>query len=272
MRAAPITVGRLHRGETELPIRAAINYAARTEFRQRYYANDHSRDTVVVAAQVMPLSSGRGIESTLDQAGFVLTNHVSQVADFTVASNVTAVHPTEIIALVRENSGADSVIVTGPGILRFSESSANAGRLDNSMPARFAHVDMSARTAEEFARNALPEGRTLRRYAHFNVWRSFSGPPQDVPLALCDARSVATQDLLVADAIFDEPDRPEWSFESWLLAHNPAHRWHWFPDMTRDEVLIFKTSDSAHANPVPHVAFDNPLAPVGCDPVDHSGE
>ena len=82
-----------------------------------------------------------------------------------------------------------------------------------------------------------------------------------MPLAVCDARSVKPSDLLVADAIFDPPGgAPEWGFDSWLVAHNVAHHWHWFRDMTRDEALIFKTSDSAFANPVPHVAFDNPLA------------
>lgn len=29
-------------------IRALVNYAARTDFRQRYYANDHARDPVVI--------------------------------------------------------------------------------------------------------------------------------------------------------------------------------------------------------------------------------
>jgi hypothetical protein len=107
----------------------------------------------------------------------------------------------------------------------------------------------------------------VRRYAHFNVWRSFSGAPQDVPLAVCDATSVAADDRIIADAVFDPPGgAPEWSFESWIVAHNAAHRWHWFPDMGRDEAILFKTSDSEHHNPVPHVAFDNPLAPAGCHP------
>jgi len=36
--------------------------------------------------------------------------------------------------------------------------------------------------------------------------------------------------------------------------------------MTREEALIFKTSDSEYHNPVPHVAFDNPLTPPDCHP------
>ena len=240
---------------------ATIAYAARTAFRQRYYANDHARDTVAIEPHTMALRDARAGETSLDEEGFKLLAHRSAVADFTDRADVAGRHPAEIVALLLAATGADQVLVTSPGILRFSERSARAGTLDNSMPARFAHIDTTAATAEGFARNGVPEGRAFLRHAHYNVWRAFSEAPQDVPLAVCDARSVKPADLLVADAIFDPPGgAPEWSFDSWLVAHDPAHRWHWFPDMTRDEALIFKTSDSAFSNPVPHVAFDNPLA------------
>jgi hypothetical protein len=246
---------------------ATIAYAARVGFRQRYYANDHARDTVVIEPHTMALRDARGLGTTLEAEGFKLVEHSSAVADFTDRAEVAAVHPAEIVALLREHSGADEVVVTSPGILRFSERSGRAGSLDNSMPARFAHIDTTAQTAAGFAGASAPDGRGFIRHAHYNVWRAFSGAPQDVPLAVCDARSVKPADLLVADAIFDPPGgAPEWSFESWLVAHDPAHRWHWFPDMTRDESLIFKTSDSRFSNPVPHVAFDNPLATPDCAP------
>lgn len=242
-------------------VRAKIAYAARAGFRQCYYANDHTRDTVAIEPHAMALRNARGGETSLDAEGFKLVAHRSEVADFTDRADVTERHPAEIVALLLATTGADEVLVTSPGILRFSERSGRAGTLDNSMPARFAHIDTTAETAAGFARNSVPDVRSFSRHAHYNVWRAFSGAPQDVPLAVCDARSVSPNDLLVADAIFDPPGgAPEWSFDSWLVAHNAAHRWYWFPDMTRDEALIFKTSDSQVANPVPHVAFDNPLA------------
>lgn len=237
---------------------AGIAYASRLGGRQRYYANDHSRDTVMVDLQPMPLRSARGLGTRLDVEGFELVDHRSRVTDFEDAAEVSAVHPAEIVELLRGLNGADEVRVTSPGIVRYSEACGLAGSRDNSFPARFAHVDATARTSAGFAAAAVPEGRRLRRHAHYNVWRTFSGRPQDVPLALCDPASVTDDDLLVADAIFDPPGRPEWSFESWLLAHNPQHRWFWFPDMERDEVIVFKSSDSLHGNAAPHVAFDCP--------------
>ena len=248
-------------------ISADIAYAARVDFKQRYYANDHSRDTVVVDMYPMQLQNGRNSNLSLDREGVVIADHRSKICDFQDSEEVAEVHPSEIAALVKEQSGAEDVFITAPGILRFSENSGLAGSSDNSHPARFAHIDTTSETARGFADQSAPEGKKVRRYAHYNVWRAFSGTPQDVGLAVCDNSSVKANDLLVADAIFDPPGgAPEWSFDSWLLAHNDAHRWFHFPEMTLDEVLIFKTSDSQFHNPAPHVAFDNPVAPPDAPP------
>jgi hypothetical protein len=247
---------------------AAIAYARNSGERPRYFANDHSRDTVVIDAQMMAISDARGLSVSLDREGFMLVSHKSAIVDFTDGDQVAAFYPLEIAALITAQTGADFVQVTGPGVIRFSEKSANAGTLNNSVPARFAHVDVSDTTASSFAERSHPEVGRYTRAAHFNVWRVFSGPPQDVPLALCDARSVRPEDLIPADAVFDSPDSAEWSFEGLVVAHNPAHRWHWFSNLRRDEVLIFKTNDSdpACAHCVPHVAFDNPTCPSDAIP------
>jgi hypothetical protein len=247
-------------------VRTVIHYAAHTSFRPRYYANDHSRDTVVIDPVSMPLVNGRDSVLALDSEGFLLVKHESKVLEFTNAAAVAVVHPQEIVDLLLVQTGADQVLVTAPGILRYSEKSTLSGQLNNSRPARFAHIDITPETADHFAAAAVPSGQTWRRYAHYNVWRSFSGAPQDVGLAVCDAQSVAQADLIEADAIFDAPGKPDWGFAGHIVAHNPRHRWHWFPDMSIDEALIFKTSDSQFGNAVPHVAFDNALAATDCHP------
>ncbi len=244
--------------------RASIAYVGRGIARPRYYANDHSRDLLEIRPVDMDIGDARGGTSTLDDAGFTLVQHRSAAADLTDRAAVDAIHRAEIAELIGALSGADRVLVANPGVLRFSEKSDRSGALDNSRPARFAHVDISDATAETFARRAAPEGCRLVRFAHFNVGRALSSPPQDVPLALCDARSVAPHDLIAADAVFDSPGKPEWSFEGLVLAHSPGHRWYWYPDLRLDEALVFKTHDSdpGRAHCVPHVAFDDPA----CDP------
>jgi hypothetical protein len=248
--------------------RAMIAYVSRGSHRPRYYANDHSRDVLDMAPVEMDIADARKGAPTLDGAGFALLAHRSAVVDFADRATVEATYRPEIIELIGELSGADLVLVNSPGILRFSERSPDSGVLDNSRPARFAHVDVSDTTARAFAERASPPGKRVRRFVHFNVWRATSSPPQDVPLAVCDARSVAAADLLAADAIFDKPGEPEWSFEGLVLAHAAGHRWHWFPDMHRDEALVFKTHDSEpdRAHCVPHVAFDNGACPAQAPP------
>jgi len=248
---------------------ASIAYVADTGERPRYYANAHERDTIVVAPATMPVEDCRGQQTSLDREGCILLQHASAVADFSDPEQIALIHAAEIVTLLKQATGCDHVSVVPRGILRFSEKSGKTGSSDNSHPARFAHVDVSAETGAQMRAQSAPQGQAVVRSAQYNVWRAISGAPQDVPLALCDARSVDGAELIKADAIFDPPGgAPEFSFEGYVVAHHPGHRWIWFSDMTPDEVIVFKTSDSdpAAAQCIPHVAFDDPDAPADAPP------
>lgn len=250
-------------------VRASVNYIAPMTVRPRYHANDSSRDVIEFDTRSVEISDGRVHPPSLDREGFALVAHGSRVTDFREAQAVQRTYAEEIKLLIGRLTGADAVAVTSPGLLRFGEKSPDSGRLNNSRPARFVHVDMDDKTALRFAEGAKPaQAPPLRRFAHFNIWRVISAPPQDVPLALCDARSLDASDLVEADAVFDEPGKPEWSFTGLVVRPNSRHRWHWFPDMRPDEAIVFKTNDSHAAAPhcVPHSAFDNPLCPADTPP------
>lgn len=249
------------------PVTAAINYTAPMRVRPRYHANDTSRDAIDLAPTRVALIDGRTSPPSLDREGFELVEHKSAVDDFRSADNLP-LYRQEIRDLVRTVSGADMVVVNSPGILRFGEKSADSGRLNNSRPARFVHIDINDETAAKFSSAASPPNTRVERSVHYNIWRAITPPPQDVPLALCDARSIAAEDLIEADAVFDEPGKPEWSFTGLVVGASPRHRWFWFPDMSRDEAIVFVTNDSDAARPhcVPHSAFDNPLCPPEAPP------
>jgi hypothetical protein len=250
-------------------VKGLVNYIGEMTQRPRYYANDHSRDILELDPRQIAVEDARErIEApSLDREGFELVAHSSEIEDFKDTAEVARLHHHEIEELLLKVTGADHVVIPSPGVLRFGEGSTDAGKYSNSLPARFIHVDVSDATAEQFAHRSIPKnvGRDLRRFAHYNVWRALSPPPQDIPLALCDARSVALADLVCADAVFDVEDRPEWSFEGWVVRHNSEHRWSYFSGMTRDEAIIFKTNDSDPAQPhcVPHSAFDDLSCPKG---------
>jgi hypothetical protein len=244
-------------------VRATVGYARRTEQRPYFYANAHEKDFVPLAPAEVAIADARALDCTLDREGFTLVTHRSAVADLTDLDAVAAVHQAEIADLLQRISGCDHVAMTPMGILRFSERLGENEAHDNSHPARFVHVDIAREAAAGMRAKGAPEGRTVTRSAQYNVWRALSGAPQDVPLALCAWPSVAAEDLIDCDAIFDPTDgSPEWSFPNYLLAANPDHRWYYYADMTPGEAIVFKTSESdpERAQLMPHGAFDNPLA------------
>jgi len=249
-----------------------VNYIGDMSERPRFHANDHSRDVLNLDPRKLRIENVRepGKAPSLDREGFALVQHRSIVTDFRDQQQIIHAHYPEIERLLLELSGADRVIVTAPGVLRFSEASPDSGRFNNSRPARFIHIDVSDATAAMFSERSRPKdvARRVRRTAQFNVWRVLSPPPQDVPLAVCDARTLSPRDLVPADAVFDVKDAPEWSFEGLLVRHNPAHRWCYFPNMTPDEALVFVTKDSEPGRPhhVPHTAFNDPTCPPGVAP------
>ena len=247
-----------------MTVEAVINYLGEMRERPRYYAQDHSRDNLVLDPQRVKIEDLRGGPApSLAREGFALVPHKSAVANFRKDDEMQGVYAGEIARLIEETTGADRVVVSGKAILRFGERSPLSGKLFNSLPARFIHIDISDPTAREFASRF--EKGAVRRFAHYNIWRAISAPPQDVPLAVCEAGSLEPGDLVEADAVFDAVNAPEWSFEGLLVRHNPKHRWRYFKDMNRDEALIFKTNDSDPAEPhhVPHSAFDDPTCPSG---------
>jgi hypothetical protein len=82
---------------------------------------------------------------------------------------------------------------------------------------------------------------------------------QDVPLAVCDAQSMAGEDFLACDLKFT--DR---TGEIYMITHRSTHRWFYFPDMQRNEALLLKGYDSlddGRARFTAHTGFDNPSAP-----------
>ena len=256
---------------TPRTVTGSLGFSEPMAARPKFHANDISRDVLNVVPRAVTIEDARhrATPPSLDREGFCLRSHRSPVRDFRDPDEISRTHVEEIRQLLLAESGADHVQVNPTGVLRFGERSRDSGALNNSRPARFVHVDVSDTTAAKFYARSRPDnGREVRRSAQYNVWRVMTPPPQDVPLAVCDARSVSTTDLIAADAMFDRDGTIALSFEAWLLRHNPAQRWVYYSDMSRDEVLIFKTHDTdpGAAHCVPHGAFDDPGCPADALP------
>ena len=85
-------------------------------------------------------------------------------------------------------------------------------------------------------------------------------PVFDMPLAVCDAKSIEPSDFIATDLKY--VDR---TGEVYSVRHNPAHRWFYISQMRRDEVLLLKCFDSSRdgrARYTAHTAFKDPRAPA----------
>ena len=79
---------------------------------------------------------------------------------------------------------------------------------------------------------------------------------------MCVARCIEAGDLMVMERRRPEgPQSTKRVGELYHLSFNPKHEWSYFPRMSSDEVLIFKTFDSdrdSSSRFTAHAAFDDP--------------
>lgn len=203
---------------------------------------------------------------SLDREGFALVKFETKVTDFYEPGQITEIYDSEIEALIKRETGAEDVVVFDH-TLRAGDEAIREEKMVRE-PVQRAHNDYTIRSGpirvqdwfgEEEAKPLLK-----RRFAIINVWRSTHGAIETMPLAICDARSVAESDLIAA-----ERRAKERIGETYRLAHNPAHRWFYFPLMRMDEAMLIKSYDSeddGRARFTPHTAFADPTTPADAAP------
>ena len=239
--------------------------------------DDEARTTMRTEAGEVWIDDVRGQPTDLDREGFVLVPHTSAVLDFGRIEEdpeVDALYRDEMAALLQQVTGAARVVMLAGGKKRYGEAATDElAPLRNARPARYPHADNTDRSATSMVRAmaSFLDGIDLdgcSRWALFNLWRAVSPPPQDIPLAVCDARTVSPDDEVVVTALTVERGIPEVRHDTTGYLRNPGHRWCWFRDMTPAEVLVFKAHDTDPSRPcrVPHTAFDDPTCPPGVPP------
>jgi len=258
-------------------VEATINYVSAMTARPKFHAQEHGRDNLIFDPHRVTITDARQLRDapTLEREGLTIADHASDIRDFRDTAEVRAKYPREIERLIVELTGAvRAKMLGGGGLVRYTERSPYYKTGMNTQPARFPHVDFTPNTSPGLSANVFGAGPEKlepgQRLVGYNIWRVVSEPPQDVPLAVVDARTVAREDLLPADGVYDEGDDPSkwWELEAYLLRHNPAHRWLYYRDMRPDEVLIFRGygNEKTWRPGVPHSAFDDPTCPPGAPP------
>ena len=213
------------------------------------------------------IADGRALagELSLERNGFELVQHRTAVVNFFDPEELKTVYYPEVAALIRARSGAARVVVFDHTLRSGSEEEREARLVRE--PVLSAHNDYTEWSGPQRVREVMGEeadALLARRFAIIQVWRAIGAPIRSNPLAMADARSVAPEDLLVAERRY--PNRVG---QTYRLKHNARHRWVYFPEMRREEAIVFKVYDSekdGRARFTPHTSFEDPTTPPGAPP------
>ncbi|WAT18127.1 CmcJ/NvfI family oxidoreductase [Aurantiacibacter sp. MUD11] len=264
-------------------VRAMMRYVDEGDFvTRRYVSQGKELNTGTYSDHEVIIRDGMPIRDhfTLDTHGFMIARSASAVTDFYDRATVERLYEREVEADVVRLTGADKCAARGWMLRTSADLTEHASKKSEGYthhgglqpPAGEAHVDTAPRTAERMARQTyeqcFPDGPGFKRFLITSHWRTFSPPPQDIPLALCDGRTSfggeeKDNTLLIVDE-FPEGDAltapvpgEEDMLAATIFSYHPSHRWWYFAGMERDDVLLFKFYDSDHERTwrCPHSAF-----------------
>ena len=229
--------------------------------------NIHSRRTGTRELKPMAVRNGRRVADSLslDSNGFVFVEHRTRVSDFFDPAQLKSIYYPEVEELIKKAAGASRVAVFDH-TLRSGDAAAREAKLLRE-PVLSAHNDYTEWSGPNRVREVLPDeaDELLKgRFAVIQAWRAINQPIQSNPLAIADARSVQPGDLLVAERRY-----PHRVGQTYRLKYNAAHRWFYFPQMRREEAIVFKVFDSekdGRARFTPHTSFQDPATPPGAEP------
>ena len=215
----------------------------------------------------MTVRNGRLLRDrlSLEEHGFVLVEHKTKVKDFFDAAELESVYYPEVEQLIKAVSGASRVVIFDHTLRSGDETEREAKLIRE--PVLSAHNDYTEWSGPNRVREILPdeaEALLARRFAIIQVWRAINQPIRSNPLALADAKSVETKDLIVAERRY-----PHRVGQTYRLKYSPHHRWVYFPEMRRDEAVVFKVYDSekdGRARFTPHTSFVDPTSPPNAPP------
>ncbi len=249
-------------------LEVSLNYLADGSDAPSAGGAENRGEDYATAPVKLPIYNARELPggASLLREGFTLLDRPSPVSSLPSSKEINDAYLPEVKRLLLDVTGASEVFTFAPG-LRFAERSPLTGSRPNSQPARQVHSDFALAGSLDVVAKAFGERAKNAQWKAFNVWRVLSPPPQDTGLAFCDMRTIAEDDLINVEGVEALPDGRKETFDYCMYHFSSNHRWAYFPDMNRDEVIVFQGFDSQdHSNRVAHCAFDDPTCPAEADP------
>lgn len=218
----------------------------------------------------------------LESSGFQLFDRPTAVGDWFDADEVIQIYYAECKALARELTGAEHTftydhLIREPGKQTagggIGERGGVTGPEQGGGYVNGVHMDYTTNSewTEYLGLHGQREPKDADRVVALNFWRPICDVVEDNPLAICDARTIRSDDLAETTILGYGPKSYTWhdiGISIYYVAPSPEHTWYFYPRMTRDEVLVMKSydSDGVIGRTVPHTSFVNPAATPGAPP------
>ncbi|TEW52661.1 CmcJ/NvfI family oxidoreductase [Psychromonas algicola] len=233
-----------------------ISYSGHDE--SQNYSDDYIfQETEVLNARLL----GEDRVFSLDKEAFKLTQFNPTEVDFLDSELVKSSYYADVEALVKKETGATDVFVFDHTVRRGVKDS-------NRHPAYHVHNDYTFETGASRAVSVLGEEVVGlfagKRMIQINVWRSIAGVVERDPLALMDATTLDTNDLVRAKISFNDMKTSEQhQGEIFALKKNAKQKWYYYPEMDAGEAILIKgfDTDESRSRFAMHTAF--PLSAQG---------
>ncbi|MBT3765371.1 MAG: methyltransferase [Rhodospirillaceae bacterium] len=230
--------------------------------------NVERKYTGTFSSHKMAISDGRKVRDqfSLEVHGFELVDHETQVKNFLDEDEIKSVYYPEVEQLIKDQTGASRVVIFDHTVRIGDEEKQLAHQVRE--PVLRVHNDYTDWSGPQRVRDLLPPDEAdellKHRFAIVQVWRPIQDVLKTNPLAIADSRSLETSDLIVSERRY--PDRVGQTYQ---ITHNPDHEWFYFPNMTRNEAIVFKVYESetdGRARYTAHTSFNDPTTPAGAPP------
>ncbi|OAG19570.1 hypothetical protein CC77DRAFT_1051261 [Alternaria alternata] len=235
-------------------------------------AFDHEISNVVPdiqdGIQIVDIRDRLG-DFNIEDNGFEVLSHTTSFPILDERSQVDA-YKSEVEQLLKERLAAEKVIVFDfrhrihrefekGVVVDYNDPTTKEG------PAIMAHSDHTLDSGTVVINSWLSEEDKTKyltgewRIRLMNTWRPLVAVIEDQPLALCDPRTVAPEDLFACDRVVVNK-----LGEVYLMRYDPRQRWYWLSSQKTSEPYVFLTWDSkSEGQPrlCPHTSFAVPVAP-----------
>lgn len=211
--------------------------------------------------QEVDIHNARELQNTsLDVNGFTLIKNETKVQNFYDNQEITQIYYKEITNILKKVTGGKDVFIFGLTYRCNNDEERNKLK-EKHFPvlksAKVVHNDFTDWSGVEEIKIIFPsekESLLNRDFSIIHTWQPLNDVTSD-PLAIVDATTVDHKNLVTNRQI--TTDRIN---ETYNLDYNINQKWYYYPNMSTDEMLLFKGYDSktdGRTRFTPHGSFSN---------------